>query len=482
MELGAPAGPGRERRSAAVAIPLESRSKPCRLWRQPGRTRRVAEGRRPWRDGPAGLRRSRRRRAQARGRCGSTSRLSAGLGHRSVLRAGSSATRRPEHLTEPKSCLGVVSHVAVLILLPVATARSEARRRRRQLLEAQRDPAPRGVDPDHLDLERLADLEHVLSPLDVIPRELRDVQQALDPDHDLEEGAVLLGLRHLALDDRADGHRLHQLLPRVLLQLPQRERDAGLLRVELDDLDGQLLAQLQHVGDLGDAVPRQFRDVDEPVRAADVDERAVARDAGDGPLDGGTYLQPAEELLALASAILVLRRLLADDQPVALAVDLQDLDRDALPDQRLQAARVCTRHLARRQEAAKPEDVDDQTALVLLADIGFDHRAVGLLLRGHQPRGLGAGAPQAEDDVALFVLGLKDVDLDEVTWLEADRFHLSAQAELLAGDDAFRLRADVNQHLVGIDAYHDAINDVPVVGGLEGLLVVMEVVLHGHRR
>src|SRR5258706_597062 len=91
-------------------------------------------------------------------------------------------------------------------------------------------------------------------------------------------------------------------------------------------------------------------------------------------------------------------------------------------------------------------------------------------------------APQAEDDVALFVLGLQHIDLDEVTRLQADRFDLPAQAKLLARDDPFRLGADVNQHLVGVDAHHDSIDDVPVVGGLEGLLVVMEVVLHGHRR
>src|SRR5713101_2929560 len=120
---------------------------------------------------------------------------------------------------EPRPPLGLVPHVVVLVLAAVAPARGQVRRRRRQLLQAQRDPAPCGVDPDHLDLQRLADLEHVLGPLDVVPRQLRDVQQALDPDHDLQEGAVLLGLRDLPFDDRPDRHRLHKLLPRVLLQL-----------------------------------------------------------------------------------------------------------------------------------------------------------------------------------------------------------------------------------------------------------------------
>src|SRR5712692_9576768 len=92
------------------------------------------------------------------------------------------ASRAVDRDTEPKSGLGLVSHIAVLILLPLAAARSEARWRRRQLLEAQRDPPSRGVDPDDLHLQSLADLEHIPGPLYVIPRELRDVQQAFDPD------------------------------------------------------------------------------------------------------------------------------------------------------------------------------------------------------------------------------------------------------------------------------------------------------------
>jgi len=220
--------------------------------------------------------------------------------------------------------------------------------------------------------------------------------------------------------------------------------------------------------------------VDEAVRTADVDECAIAGDSGDGALHRAPGLQPAEKLLALARAVLVLRRLLADDQPVPLAVDLEDLDRDALADQRLEAAGIGTRHLARRQEATQAEDVDDQTTLVLLAHVGVDHGSVGLLLRGHDPGRLGTRAAQAEDDVAFLVLGLKDVDLDLVAGLELG-IHVSAQSELLARDDAFGLGPDVDEDLVRVDSYDDPIHDVPVVGGFEGLLLEVEVVLHGHR-
>ena len=76
------------------------------------------------------------------------------------------------------------------------------------------------------------------------------MEQALDAGHDLQERPVLLGLRDLAIDDRTDRHRLDELLPRVLLKLAQRQRDACLLGVELDHLDRDLVSELKHIGHL----------------------------------------------------------------------------------------------------------------------------------------------------------------------------------------------------------------------------------------
>src|SRR3982074_3043858 len=150
--------------------------------------------------------------------------------------------------------------------------------------------------------------------------------------------------------------------------------------------------------------------MDQAIRAADVDESAIARDAGNVSLHRGPGREAAEQVLALACAILVLRRLLADDQPVALPVDLEDLAWEALPDQRLESSGVGAAHLARGQEPSQAEDVDDQPTLVLLADVGIDDRAFGLLVGRHQPGRLGSRPAKAEDDVPLFVLRLPDAD------------------------------------------------------------------------
>src|SRR4029077_16677769 len=65
---------------------------------------------------------------------------------------------------------------------------------RRQLLQAERDPPPLAVHTYDLNVDLLADAEDVLRLLDVVPAQLRDVEEPLDARQDLDEGAVLLGL------------------------------------------------------------------------------------------------------------------------------------------------------------------------------------------------------------------------------------------------------------------------------------------------
>src|ERR1019366_5673402 len=349
-----------------------------------------------------------------------------------------------------------------------------------ELAEREADPAPGAVGAQHHDLDLLADLEDVLGALDVVPGELADVQQPLDPVGDLEEGTVLLGLGDLAVDDFAGREAVLDRVPRVIAKLAQRETDAGELGVELDDLDPDLVPDGQHVRHVVDAVPGQLADVDQTVGAAEVDEGAVAGQAAHLAGDHVADLELLEQLLALACPVLVLRGTLGDDEPVALAVDLEDLDGDLGPHQLHQVAGELARHLTGGQEAAQPHDVDDQAALVLLADLGIEDLALRLLLGDRLPDRLGAGLAEREDDPPLLVLGLEDVHLDSLTRYQ-DHRGLVAAGELPVGDHSLRLGPDVDQHLIGIDPHHDAFDDVAIAKGLDVALLLAEKFLHGER-
>src|SRR5260370_9058628 len=117
---------------------------------------------------------------------------------------------------------------------------------------------------------------------------------------------------------------------------------------------------MKNIGHLGDAIQGQLGDVDQPVGSADVHESSVAGDAGDRALDGGPGLKPAEQLLALACAILVLGGFLADDEAVGLAVYLENLHRAPLAAQRLPAPPVSPPPPPGRQATPHPQTLSDQ--------------------------------------------------------------------------------------------------------------------------
>src|SRR5688572_27325634 len=110
-----------------------------------------------------------------------------------------------------------------------------------RLLERERDAATLEVDVDDLDEDLFADRDDLLSELDVLARELRDVHEALDAVCDAHERTERDELGDLARSNLADGVGAGEDLPRVLLRRLERERHALAVQVDLEDLDGDLL-------------------------------------------------------------------------------------------------------------------------------------------------------------------------------------------------------------------------------------------------
>src|SRR5258708_40191095 len=87
------------------------------------------------------------------------------------------------------------------------------------------------------------------------PRHFRDVDQALDAGLELDEGAVVGDVGDAALEARADRIFGLDALPRIVEQLLHAERDAVGLVIDLDDLDLDLLADIEHLRRMIDAPP-----------------------------------------------------------------------------------------------------------------------------------------------------------------------------------------------------------------------------------
>ena len=177
----------------------------------------------------------------------------------------------------------------------------------------------------------LADREDLGGMVDVAPRELGDVDQAVDP-VEVDEGAEVHDVGDRALDDLAGLEAVQDLLANLLALLLEhratREHDVVAAAVELDHLALDRLAQeLVEVLDAADVDQRRGQEA----AHAEVDDQAALDDLDHGALDRlagfGRGLDPAPGLLEAGAllreqqaAVLVL---LGEDEGIHLLAQLR---------------------------------------------------------------------------------------------------------------------------------------------------------------
>ncbi len=217
------------------------------------------------------------------------------------------------------------------------------------------------------------------------------MHQALDALLDLDEAAVVGQVRDLAEQAGVDRVAPRDRDPRIVTQLLQAERDAVALAIELEDLDRDLGAHRHDLGWMLDALPGHVGDVQQAVDAAEVDERTVVGEVLDHALDGGAFLQVAQQLGTLGAVLALDHGTARDDDVVAPTIELDDLELEFLA---LEVGGVAHRaHIHQRtgEESADLVDVDGEAALDLAGDHALDRLLVleRLLEAGPGTRTLG---------------------------------------------------------------------------------------------
>ena len=170
----------------------------------------------------------------------------------------------------------------------------------------------------------------------MVLRELGDVNEPLDAGHDLDEGAEGDDLRDLALDDVALVVLVEDLLPGIALGLLEPERDPLPLAVDVEHLDLDGLADLEHLARMVHVRPGELGDVDQAVHAVEVDEGAEVDDVRDLALDDVSGLEAVEDLLSLLLALVLEDGAARQHDVVPRAVELDHLRAQLLAEELVQ--------------------------------------------------------------------------------------------------------------------------------------------------
>ena len=283
------------------------------------------------------------------------------------------------------------------------------------------------------------------------------MDQALDAGLELHERAVVGDVGDAALELGAEREFGLDALPRIVQQLLHAERDAVGLVVDLDDLDLHLLADVEHLGRVIDATPRDVGDVQQAVDAAEVDERAVVGDVLHHAVDDLALFEVLHQLLALLGAGLFQNRAARHHDVAAAAIHLQDLERLIDVHQRRDVADRPDVDLGARQERDRAVEIDREAALDLIEDDAVDLLVAVEGLLELAPAFLAARLVAREHRFAERILDALEINLDLVA--DLDLAAAAGTGKFADRDAAFGLRADVDQRHVLFDTDDLAFDD-----------------------
>ena len=338
------------------------------------------------------------------------------------------------------------------------------------LLHPEGDLLLLGIDLEDDRFDGLADgddlggMPHVAGPA-----HLTDVYETLDARLQLHERTVVGDADDLPLDARADRVLLGHVLPGILIELLEAQRDALPVPVDVEHLDLDLLPQLDHVRGMRHPAPAHVRDVQQAIHAAQVDERTKVGDVLDDALSGLADLELLHEELALVGPLGLQNHAARHNNVAAPLVELDDLEVVGLSQKLVDVGHPPESDLAPREERIDAHQIHHHSALDLLLQRALDGLVVLVRLSDLLPHAHEVGLLLRENDRAVLVLEPLEQDVDLVA-----RLHGLGILELVDGNSTLGLEAHVQDHVALGHPKHLGLDDLPFLDALQRTLVQLE--------
>ena len=259
---------------------------------------------------------------------------------------------------DERAVVGDVGHAALEAHADLVFALDSRPRILEQLLHAERNAVRFVIDLDDLDLDRLADRQDFGRMVDPAPRDVGDMQQAVDAaevDERAVVGDVLDGaVDHLALGEVGDD--LVALLGAALFENGAAgHHDIAAAAIHLQDLE-----RLRHIHQRGDVAHRADVDLaarQEGHRAVEIDGEAALHLIEDDAVD---LLILLEGLFELDPALLAARLVARNHRFAERVLDALEIDLDFVADDGRRIASVIGEFLERHAPLGLQTAIDDR--------------------------------------------------------------------------------------------------------------------------
>src|SRR5579871_362993 len=344
-----------------------------------------------------------------------------------------------------------------------------------QLLHTQRDaPIVRvHAQNDRVDLiARLDHLRRMLHPL--APCHFRHVHETLNALLQLDERAVVSNRQNTATNLRTNRVALRRIKPRIRRQLLEAQRHALLVLVELQNLHLNLVADVHQITWMRQPAPAHVSDVQQAIKAAHIDERAVVGQVLYRSGQNAALFQSRERNSLLRVLVFFEQFLAADNNVATLLVQLDDADFDLRANVAVKIAYRTNLNLRPRQKCLDA-DIDSQTTLNTAQNHALDGRLLVSGLLQLVPD-LMAKRLLVADQVATFGLLAFNHNLNRISGLELG--HTIDVQNLVQRNQTFRLEPDIDNDMLVRNLDHGASDDDlfcgQALGGgsISGLLAV----------
>src|SRR5262249_42252390 len=206
-----------------------------------------------------------------------------------------------------------------------------------------------------------------------------------------------------------------------------------------------------------DPPPSDVGDVQQPVDAAEIDERAVVGDVLDHPIDDLALFQVLHQLLPLLGAGFFEHGAARYDDIAAPAIHFENLERLRIVHQRRHIADRPNVDLRARQEGDRAVEIDGEAALDLIEDDALDLFIVLEGLLELAPAFLAARLVARQHRLAERVFDPFEIDLDGVADLDLSR--AARTGEFPQCDAAFGLQPDIDHRDLAFDGNDRAFDD-----------------------